>query len=90
MNVAYARVSTPDQSLNRQTDELTAAGAEKVYTEVASGKRDAKRPHWDELLRSLRKGDSLMVTELSRLGRSTSQLSALSDDLSDAAYRYES
>jgi DNA invertase Pin-like site-specific DNA recombinase len=79
----YARVSTGEQSLDRQQDELTAAGAEMVYSEVGSGKKCAVRPQWDELLRSLRNGDTLMVTELSRLGRSTSQLSQLADDLSD-------
>lgn len=54
-----------------------------VYSEVGSGKKGADRPQWDELLRSLRKGDSLVVTELSRLGRSTSQLSALADELKE-------
>ncbi len=62
-------------------DELTAAGAERIYSEVGSGKKDAVRPKWEELLRSLRAEDTLMVTELSRLGRSTSQLSALADEL---------
>jgi len=81
--LGYARVSTNEQSLDRQQDELTAAGAEMVYTEVGSGKKGAARPQWDELLRSLRKGDTLMVTELSRLGRSTSQLSQLADDLAE-------
>jgi DNA invertase Pin-like site-specific DNA recombinase len=81
--LGYARVSTGEQSLDRQQDELTATGAEMVYSEVGSGKKGAVRPQWDELLRSLRKGDTLMVTELSRLGRSTSQLSQLADDLSE-------
>ena len=79
--LGFARVSTADQSLDRQKDELTAAGAEMTYAEVGSGKKGADRPQWDELLRSLRKGDTLVVTELSRLGRSTSQLSTLADDL---------
>jgi DNA invertase Pin-like site-specific DNA recombinase len=79
--LGYARVSTSDQSLDRQRDELSAAGAEMLYAEIGSGKKGAARPQWDELLRSLRKGDALVVTELSRLGRSTSQLSALADDL---------
>ena len=78
--VGYARVSTDDQSLDRQQDELKAAGGEMIYSEVGSGKKGAVRPVWDELGRSLRAGDTLMVTELSRLGRSTSQLSALADD----------
>ena len=81
--LGYARVSTSEQSLDRQDDELRAAGAEMVYQEVGSGKKGAPRPQWDELLRSLREGDTLMVTELSRLGRSTSQLSQLADDLAE-------
>lgn len=81
--LGYARVSTSEQSLDRQKDELTAAGAEMVYSEVGSGKKGAQRPQWDELLRSIRQGDTLMVCELSRLGRSTSQLSQLADDLSE-------
>jgi DNA invertase Pin-like site-specific DNA recombinase len=85
--IGYARISTTDQSLDRQQDELKAAGAEMLYAEVGSGKKGAERPKWDELLRSLRKGDTLVVTELSRLGRSTSQLSALADDLSERKVR---
>lgn len=79
----YARVSTTDQSLDRQMDELLAAGAERIYSDVGSGKKGAVRPQWEELLRSQRPGDTLMVTELSRLGRSTSQLSSLAEDLAD-------
>jgi DNA invertase Pin-like site-specific DNA recombinase len=81
--LGYARISSGAQSLVRQIDELTAAGCEQIYSEVGSGKKDAVRPEWDALLRSLRSGDTLVVTELSRLGRSTSQLSALADDLNE-------
>jgi DNA invertase Pin-like site-specific DNA recombinase len=79
--IGYARVSTADQSLVRQCDELEQAGAEQIFCDVGSGAKEAKRPEWDLLLRTLRKGDTLAVTELSRLGRSTSQLAALADDL---------
>src|SRR5665213_2185697 len=79
----YARVSTADQSLDRQRDELTDAGAERVYFDVGSGKKGASRPQWDELRRTLRTGEVLVVTELSRLGRSTSQLATLADELTD-------
>jgi DNA invertase Pin-like site-specific DNA recombinase len=81
--LGYARVSTSDQSLDRQADELKAAGAEQIYSDIGSGKKGAPRPEWDQLQRSLRKGDVLVVTELSRLGRNTSQLSALADDLEE-------
>jgi DNA invertase Pin-like site-specific DNA recombinase len=53
-----------------------------IYVEVSWDKKGADRTQWDEVLRSLRQGDTLMVTELPRLGRSTSQLSALADELS--------
>ena len=42
--LGYARVSTTDQSLDRQKDELKAAGAEMIYAEVGSGKKGADRP----------------------------------------------
>jgi DNA invertase Pin-like site-specific DNA recombinase len=83
MIVGYARVSTVEQSLSRQQDELLAKGAEKVYEEVGSGKKGALRPKWDELLRNLRTDDVLMVTELSRLGRNTGQLAALVEELAE-------
>jgi DNA invertase Pin-like site-specific DNA recombinase len=81
--VGYARVSTTDQSLDRQTDELTTAGCEQVFTETGSGKKDADRPVFTECLTYLRPKDTLVVTELSRLGRSTSALATLADDLRD-------
>jgi DNA invertase Pin-like site-specific DNA recombinase len=87
MDVGYARVSSEKQDLRRQVDELAAAGCDRVVEEKASGKHGAKRPKWEELVSAdggqLRSGDRLSVVELSRLGRSTSQLSALLQDLED-------
>jgi DNA invertase Pin-like site-specific DNA recombinase len=83
MNVGYARVSTKDQSLDRQRDELKDAGCDVVHEETASGKRGAQRPVWDETIRNLRSGDTLVVVELSRLGRSTAELAALADELQE-------
>jgi DNA invertase Pin-like site-specific DNA recombinase len=81
--VGYARVSTPDQSLERQLDELRAHGCERVFTEAASGKRGAHRPEWDACLGHLRRGDALVVVELSRLGRNTGDLGRLLDHLDE-------
>jgi DNA invertase Pin-like site-specific DNA recombinase len=83
MIIGYARVSTKDQSLDRQRDELLAAGCDVVHEETASGKRGAHRPIWDETIRNLRSGDTLVVVELSRLGRSTAELAALADELQE-------
>jgi DNA invertase Pin-like site-specific DNA recombinase len=81
MLIGYARVSTPDQNLDRQLDELADAGCDRVFSEAASGKRGATRPEWDACLSHLRTGDTLVVTELSRLGRSTADLASLADEL---------
>lgn len=79
--IGYARVSTADQKLDRQIDELRDAGCERVFAEAASGRRDASRPQWDACLGHLRRGDVLVVTELSRLGRNTGDLDRLLDHL---------
>lgn len=81
MRIGYARASTPDQNLDRQIDELTAAGCGRVFSEHASGKRGAARPEWDRCVDSLRQDDTLVVVELSRLGRNTGALGRLLDDL---------
>src|SRR5450755_4162284 len=80
-SIGYARVSTADQSLNRQLDVLRAQGCERVFAEAASGKRGAHRPQWEACLAHLRAGDTLVVVELSRLGRNTGDLGRLLDDL---------
>jgi DNA invertase Pin-like site-specific DNA recombinase len=49
MKIGYARVSTTDQSLNPQTDSLSEAGCEKLFTDVASGAR-TQRPGLDKAI----------------------------------------
>ena len=78
--VGYARVSTDDQNLDRQVDQLKAAGAFAVYTEKVSGST-RNRPQLDEVLRYLRRGDQLVVTSMDRLARSLVDLHAIVDDL---------
>lgn len=84
MDYGYARVSSEVQDLRRQVDELVSAGCDRIVEEKASGKHGAKRPKWQELVDAdaglLRPGDRLTVVELSRLGRSTTQLTALLHD----------
>jgi len=73
MLIGYARVSTADQSLELQKDALNAAGCEKVVTDVVSGVA-ATRPGLNEALEYARKGDTLVVWRLDRLGRSLKDL----------------
>lgn len=67
--VGYARVSTGHQSLEAQTDALTAAGCERVFTDKLSGTRE-DRPGLAQLLDYVRTGDTVVVVALDRLGRS--------------------
>ena len=68
MDLGYARVSTPRQSLDAQLDRLRSAGIEKIWTDKKSGKNTA-RPGLTELLEYARGGDCIVVTKLDRLGR---------------------
>lgn len=73
MIYGYARVSTDGQSVAAQLAELTAAGAGKVFREVASGAK-TDRAQLRRVLAALEAGDVLMVTRLDRLARSTRDL----------------
>lgn len=70
----YARVSTDGQDVQRQIDDLVFVGVDPrdVVVETASGV--AHRPQLEGLIKQLYPGDSLVVTELSRLGRSTAEV----------------
>ena len=69
MIIGYARVSTDDQSLDAQTDALTAAGADKLFADKISGSK-RERPELDRMLEQLRDGDVVTVTKYDRLARS--------------------
>jgi hypothetical protein len=73
MIYGYARVSTDGQSVDAQIAALTAAGAARVFREVASGAK-TDRAQLGRLLDQLDAGDVLMVTRLDRLARSTRDL----------------
>jgi DNA invertase Pin-like site-specific DNA recombinase len=87
--LGYARVSTQDQDLSAQLDELRKAGAVTVYREKVSGAR-AGRPQLARLMASLRKGDAVLVTKLDRLGRSTRELLDLIHRIDQAGASFRS
>jgi DNA invertase Pin-like site-specific DNA recombinase len=67
--VGYARVSTASQNLDGQIDALKQAGCSKIFTDKDSGVKPM-RQGWQELLAYIRSGDTLVITELSRMSRS--------------------
>ncbi len=73
MLIGYARVSTGEQNLDAQLDALTAAGAERIFSEQISGAM-RQRPELARVLDHLRKGDVVVVTKYDRLARSLRDL----------------
>lgn len=80
MNIGYARVSTEDQKLDRQIDQLVAAGIDRrnIYQEKITGTRRS-RPQLDKMLNEMQEGDILYVTDLTRISRSTKDLLKIVD-----------
>ncbi len=74
MKVGYIRVSTVEQNEARQQKDLTEnAGVEMIFLDKLSGK-DTNRPQLQALIGYVRKGDTVIVSEYSRLARSTKDL----------------
>ena len=73
MRIGYARVSTQDQNLDRQRDQLRQDGCDRIYEEKVSGAK-SDRPELGRMLDALREGDIIVVSELSRLSRSVRDL----------------
>lgn len=73
MKIGYARVSTLEQNLDLQQDALEQAGCEKVIVDQISG-ATARRPGLERAKDLLRRGDTLVVWRLDRLGRSLRDL----------------
>lgn len=71
--IGYARVSTIGQNLDSQIDALEKMGCGKTFTDKITGSR-MERPGWDELMQYARPGDTIIVTELSRMTRSLMHL----------------
>ena len=80
MNYGYARCSTNEskQDINRQTRELKAAGAEKVFLEYEHGDAAVKKEQV-RLFSIVQEGDSIITLEVPRLARSTRQLCDIID-----------
>lgn len=86
--VGYARVSAAQQDHQGQADRLREVGATKVFMEKQSG-LDSDRPTLAECLRYVREGDTLIVTKLDRLARSTADLYRIVSDLTERGVSFK-
>jgi DNA invertase Pin-like site-specific DNA recombinase len=84
--VGYARVSSTGQDLAVQLEKL--AGCDKVFKEKRSGV-DTGRPELKRCLEYLREGDTLLVTKIDRLARSTSDLYRIISELADKGVAFK-
>ena len=73
MIIGYARVSSIDQNLERQLDNLKTF-VEKIFTEKRSGKSVENRPVFQEVLNFVRMGDRFVVESIDRLGRNYDEI----------------
>ena len=71
---AYIRVSSKDQSENRQLDSLTRLNIDEVIIEKASGKNFVGREKYQQMKSQLRAGDLVIVKSIDRFGRNYSEI----------------
>ena len=83
MTIGYLRVSTGKQNPENQRDEIRRFAEEKSFcidqwiTETASGKLPYRKRKLGRILRGMKKGDTLIVTEISRLSRSLTEIMSI-------------
>ena len=89
MLIGYARVSTDGQTLDAQLSALRSAGCERVFSEKISGAKTDRRALTSSL-KALGPGDTLIVTRLDRLARSTRDLLNVLAQIGEAGATFKS
>lgn len=85
MKIGYIRVSTAKQaehgtSLGDQETAVKEAGAEVIYKDAGKSGKNTNRPELNAMMKALRPGDTVIVSALDRLGRSTADIAGLLRD----------
>ena len=89
MLIGYARISTPDQSLDLQKDALAKAGCREIFEDIASGSK-VSRDGLDRALKYARPEDTFVVWRLDRMGRSLRHLVELVAELQTRGVGFKS
>ena len=90
MKIGYARVSTDDQTVDIQREQLRTAGCKRIFEEKISGKAADVRGELQAAIRFLEPGDTLIVTKLDRLARSTLDMLLIITDLGKRRMKFMS
>lgn len=87
--IGYIRVSSTSQNPARQFQQLNEIGMDIIYEEKVSG-ATKEREQLQKMLADLKEGDTIYVTDLTRITRSTQDLFALIDEIRDKKAKLES
>lgn len=90
MKIGYARVSTDEQNLDLQIDELKAAGCENIFIDKGISGSVIEREGLSDAIDTIGEGDTLVVWKLDRLGRSLGFLCTLIEDLGNQGAGFHS
>ena len=80
--IGYARVSTIEQNEARQVNALKSQNVDRTYIDKLSGK-NTNRPQLRAMMDYVREGDTVIITEFSRLARSTSDMLRIVERLNE-------
>jgi DNA invertase Pin-like site-specific DNA recombinase len=83
MKYGYGRVSSSTQDYTGQIEMLKAAGCERIFSEKASGKSTKGRREFEKLMKTVVPGDTVVVTKLDRLARSSRDLHNILHELQE-------
>src|SRR6476620_4622290 len=90
MKYGYARVSSKAQDYTAQVEALKAAGCERIFSEKQSGKSRDARLEFGKLMKALLPGDTVVVTKLDRLVRSSRDLHNVLHELDGLSVGFQS
>ena len=90
MRIAYARVSTSDQSLDLQIDALKKEGYDRLFQDHGVSGIAKERPVLNEALAMLDEGDTFIVWRLDRIARSMQELTDIVWSLHNRGIRFVS
>jgi len=79
--IGFARVSTKDQSLITQLEQLQEAGCQEIFHGKQSGASKENENKLQEMISYIRKGDAVIVTKIDRLGRSLKSILATIEEI---------